>query len=199
MSQVLIATGNQGKIKEIREILSPLPISLISAREAGIDLDVKETGTTYSENARLKAEAYLKAMEIPVLSDDSGLEVELLNGAPGLYSARFSPKQDADDADRRDFLIEQLRGKPHPWKAHFHCTAILALPDDQYFTTTGRCDGVIIPNERGSTGFGYDPIFLIPEYNATMAELGPEIKNEISHRAKALQAMMPIFRQLFGE
>lgn len=197
-NQIVIASGNQGKITEIRAILKPLKLSLLSPEEASIELDVRETGKTYSENARLKAEAYLQAAGKPVLSDDSGLEVDALNGAPGLYSARYSPKENASDADRRDFLIQQLEGTPQPWTARFWCTAILALPDGRYFETTGHCEGIIIPEERGTTGFGYDPIFMIPEHQATMAELGPEIKNKISHRAKALNEMMPILQKLSG-
>ncbi|MFW5713210.1 MAG: RdgB/HAM1 family non-canonical purine NTP pyrophosphatase [Brevefilum sp.] len=193
--KLLIASGNQGKIKEIRAILSSLNLSLISPQDADIDLEVKETGKSYSENARLKAEAYLKAAGIPVLADDSGLEVDALNGAPGLFSARFSPKKNADDADRRDYLIQQLEGKPQPWTARFWCTAILALSDDRFFKTTGLCEGVIIREQRGTGGFGYDPIFLVLEHQATMAELGPVIKNQISHRARALKAMMPVLRQ----
>jgi len=198
-NKLLIATGNPGKIKEIRAILSPLEVSLLSPKETRIDLEVNETGKTYAANARLKAEAYLEASGMPVLADDSGLEVDALNGAPGLFSARYSPKKNASDADRREYLIAQLDGKPQPWTARFWCTAILALPDGQFFTTTGQCEGVIIPKERGTTGFGYDPIFLIPEHEATMAELGPEIKNEISHRAKALQAMLPQLKKIFSD
>lgn len=198
-NQLLIATGNPGKIVEIKDILSPFSLSLHSPLELGFELRVQETGNTYSENARLKAEAYRQAAGMPVLSDDSGLEVEALGGSPGLYSARFSPKQNANDADRRHYLIQQLEGKPGPWKAEFRCTAILSLTEDRVFETTGRCQGIVIQEERGTNGFGYDPIFFIPEYEATMAELGAEIKNKISHRAKALQAMMPILRQVFSK
>lgn len=198
-NQLLIATGNPGKIVEIKDILSPFSLSLHFPLELGLELRVQETGNTYSENARLKAEAYRQAAGMPVLSDDSGLEVEALGGSPGLYSARFSPNQNANDADRRHYLIQQLEGKPGPWKAEFRCTAILSLTEDRVFETTGRCQGVVIQEERGTNGFGYDPIFFIPEYEATMAELGSEIKNKISHRAKALQAMMPILRQVFSK
>ncbi len=197
-NQLLIATGNPGKMAEIKAILQPLSLALHSPADLQLDLSVSETGQTYAENARLKAEAYLAAAEMPVLSDDSGLEVDALNGAPGVYSARFSPKMNASDADRRNHLLHQLEGKPEPWKAAFHCTAILALPDGRYFETTGRCRGMIIGQERGTTGFGYDPVFMLPEYGKTMAELGPEIKNRISHRARALQAMAPIINQVLN-
>ena len=194
--KLLIASGNQGKIKEIREILGVIGLLLTSPQEEGLDVNVEETGETYSANARLKAEGFLKAARMPVLSDDSGLEVEALGGAPGVYSARFSPKKNASDADRRQHLLAQLNGKPQPWNACFKCTAILALPDGSDYITTGQCEGIIIPEERGTTGFGYDPVFYLPQHDATMAELGPA-KNEISHRARALQNMRPILRQVF--
>jgi XTP/dITP diphosphohydrolase len=194
---LLIATTNPGKLKEIREILGPLNLVLLAPQDVGIDLKVNETGRTYTENARLKAKAFLNAAGLPTLADDSGLEVDALDGAPGLFSARFSPKNNATDVDRRNFLIEQLWGKPQPWHARFWCTAILALPNGQFFETAGNCEGVIIEEERGTTGFGYDPIFLLPGYGKTMAELGPEIKNHISHRARALQEMMLTLRMLF--
>jgi len=192
---LLIATQNQGKLCEITALLASLEIDLISAREVKASLNVKETGVTYAQNARLKALAYHEATGLPTLADDSGLEVDLLSGAPGIFSARFSPQENATDADRRAHLISQLRDKPHPWTAHFHCIAILALPDGSCFETTGRCDGIIIPDERGSGGFGYDPVFFIPEHNATMAELSFELKNQISHRAKAIRAMLPIIQE----
>lgn len=197
-NKLLIATTNPGKIKEISEILNPVSLFLVTPQEMGSNLNVQETGDTYSKNAHLKAEAYLQATGLPVLADDSGLEVDVLDGAPGIYSARFSTKPNASDADRRHFLLDQLQGKPVPWSARFFCAAVLALPDGRCFETAGTCTGMIITEERGSTGFGYDPIFLIPEYQATMAELGPEIKNKISHRARALHGMIPILNQIFG-
>ncbi len=191
---LLIASGNPGKLREITAILSPLEIKPLSTHEISLDITVQETGTTYGENALLKALAYQKASGLPVLADDSGLEVVVLDGKPGVHSARFSPKKNANDADRRTHLLTQLQGKPQPWNAHFHCTAILALPNGEWFETTGRCDGLIIPEERGDGGFGYDPVFYLPEYDATMAELPPEVKNRISHRAKAITAMLPLIK-----
>lgn len=194
---LLIASGNKGKIQEIKAILSPLDIKVVSIHEIGMEIQVAETGSTYAENAWKKAAAYQELTQMVVLADDSGLEVDLLSGAPGLHSARFSPKENADDSDRRDYLLQQLKGKPQPWKAHFHCTAILAVPRGAIYETTGQCQGIIIPQERGSGGFGYDPIFFIPEYDATMAELAPNVKNAISHRARAILAMMPHLRKVF--
>ncbi len=191
---LLIATGNTGKQREMFALLSSLAVNLLSLQDVDAQVQVDETGTTYEENARLKALAYHKLTGMPVLADDSGLEVKALDGAPGVYSARFSPKEKATDADRRVHLLAQLEGKPRPWKAHFHCTAVLALPDSTCLETTGRCDGIIIPEERGTGGFGYDPVFFIPKYGVTMAELPFEIKNQISHRARAVRTMLPLIQ-----
>ena len=195
---LLIATGNRGKIREIEAILSILPIPFISAIDLNLQLEVEESGNSYSENAKIKAHAYLSASGLPSLADDSGLEVDALDGAPGIRSARFSPKKDATDADRRAYLLDQLKSFPKPWTARFHCTAILALPDGKFIETSGQCEGVIIPTERGTGGFGYDPVFFLPEYEVTMAELPAELKNQISHRAKALQAMLPNITEYLG-
>ncbi|MDF1519539.1 MAG: RdgB/HAM1 family non-canonical purine NTP pyrophosphatase [Brevefilum sp.] len=196
--ELLIATSNPGKIKEIKAILSPLNLKITTPKDLALNLRVAETGGTYLENALLKARAYYQAAGLPVLADDSGLEVDALDGAPGLHSARFSPKENANDADRRAYLLEQLSDKAQPWHAHFHCTAVLLSSSDNFTKKVGRCRGLIIPEERGNTGFGYDPVFYIPEYGATMAELGPDIKNKISHRAKALIALNPVISKLLG-
>lgn len=198
VAKLLAATGNPGKLKEIKAILKRINIEIISPNDISLNIEVAETGLTYTQNAQLKAEAYHQASGYPVLSDDSGLEVDILNGKPGIHSARFSPKEDATDADRREYLLKQLKIRSHPWTAHFHCTAILLLPDGEIIEKNGRCDGVIIPEEIGEHGFGYDPIFYVPEFAATMAELGPLIKNRISHRAKALKALMPDIERLLA-
>jgi XTP/dITP diphosphohydrolase len=191
---LLIATGNSGKQREMCALLSSLALDLLSLHDVDVNRHVDEIGTTYEENARLKAIAYHKLTGLPVLAEDSGLEVKALDGAPGVYSARFSPKENATDADRRAHLLALLEGKPHPWEAHFHCTAVLALPDGTCLQTTGRCTGIIIPEERGTGGFGYDPVFFLPKYGATMAELPFELKNQISHRARAIQAILPLIQ-----
>ena len=189
--QLLIATANPGKTREIQAILAALELELITPHDITLELTVSETGADYVQNARLKAHAYAKASGRPSLADDSGLEVDILDGAPGMYSARYSPKPDATDADRRAYLLEQLKNYPRPWTAHFHCTAVFTIPGKGFLETTGRCNGVIIPEERGQGGFGYDPIFYLPEYDATLAELPTKVKNQISHRARALKAMIP--------
>ncbi|MBG0786509.1 MAG: RdgB/HAM1 family non-canonical purine NTP pyrophosphatase [Anaerolineaceae bacterium] len=194
---LLVASANPGKVREIKAILNSPELTILSAKDAGIKLNVAETGQTYEENAWLKADAYQKASGMIVLADDSGLEVDALNGEPGIYSARYAAIPNASDADRRRYLLEQLKGKADPWPAHFHCTAVLASPQGHLALAEGRCDGLIISEERGTGGFGYDPIFFIPEESGTMAELTEERKNRISHRARALQALLPTIQKLF--
>ena len=194
---LLVASANPGKVREIKAILNSPELTILSAKDAGIAINVAETGQTYEENAWLKADAYQKASGMIVLADDSGLEVDALNGEPGIYSARYAALPNASDTDRRHYLLEQLQGKPQPWPAHFHCTAVLAGPQGHLAVAEGRCDGIIIPEERGTGGFGYDPIFFIPQEAATMAELSEDRKNQISHRARALQALLPELQKLF--
>jgi XTP/dITP diphosphohydrolase len=199
--RLLIASTNRGKLREIKAVLSALPLELLLPADLGLNLHIEETGSTYAENAELKARAYARASRVATLADDSGLEVDALNGAPGLHSARFSPIPGATDADRRSLLLRTLQDFPAPigapgWPAHFTCCVALALPGGTLQTADGRCDGYIIPQERGLNGFGYDPIFFIPQENATMAELPDERKNQISHRARALQAALPILERI---
>ncbi len=195
--QLLIASGNPGKIKEIKAILDGLNLEILSTKDIGVKLEIAETGSNYLQNALLKAEAYLAETGLPVLADDSGLEVDALNGAPGIYSARFSQKPNATDADRRQYLLEKLAGKPQPWTAHFHCTAVLILPNEIRIEKDGKCSGVIIAEEKGTGGFGYDPIFFLPDHHATTAEIPASLKNQISHRAKAIHAMIPEMIEIF--
>lgn len=188
MKNLLLATNNIGKLREIQALLFGLEIPLLTPREIGLQLEVAEDGETYAENATRKALAFARASGYLSLSDDSGLEVDALDGAPGLHSARFSPKPGATDADRRALLLQHLNIHPRPWRAHFHCTVAVAAPDGWVGIAEGDCPGEIIPIERGHNGFGYDPIFLIVERGLTMAELGLEEKNQISHRARAVRA-----------
>ena len=192
MRKLLLATGNQGKIEELRALLESLKTEIIIPKDIGLMQQVDETGKTYAENAAKKALAYAKASGYLTLADDSGLEVEALAGAPGLYSARYAPKPGAADADRRAYLLQQLIPLPEPWPARFTCTAALALPNGELHFTNGVCSGTIIEQERGEHGFGYDPIFLIPSLGKTMAELDMDEKNAISHRAQAVKSMIPI-------
>lgn len=194
--KILIASGNVGKLREIQAVLSDHSFSLVVPEELGLVIDVFENGSNYAENAALKAQAYARASGLMSLADDSGLEVDILDGAPGLNSARFHPKPGANDADRRSYLLQRLTAKPRPWKAHFHCTVAIAQPTGQTWFAEGDCFGEIIPQERGYNGFGYDPIFLIPELGKTMAELTMAEKNRLSHRARAVLAALPLLVQL---
>ena len=196
MPKLLIATGNMGKVREIEALLAVINLDLVIPKQLGIDIHVEETGTTYAENAKLKAIAYAQASGLPSLADDSGLEVDALAGAPGLKSARYSPKPGATDADRRAYLLQNLQPHPRPWTARFRATMAIALPDGTIHFVEGICPGEIIPQARGTGGFGYDPIFLLTELGYTMAELSLEEKNRLSHRAKAANAARPILVEL---
>ncbi len=187
MLKVLLASQNSGKLREIQAILNDLPVQIIAPSDLNLHLQVEETGKTYAENAALKAKAYAKKSGLIALADDSGLEVDALNGQPGIYSARYAPAPKADDAARRAFLRQNLRAYPRPWTARFRATIAIALPNGTILFSEGVCEGEIIPQERGSGGFGYDPIFYIPELGRTMAELSETEKNRLSHRAKALK------------
>lgn len=196
MKQVLVASTNQGKIREIQALLEDTRIRLIAPMDLNLFLGVEENGSTYAENAAKKAQAYSSASGMLTLGDDSGLEVAVLNGAPGIFSARYAPQQGATDADRRDYLLKQLAYYPPPWGARFYCSVALASPDGKVYYAEGICEGEIIPEERGANGFGYDPIFLIPEVGRTMAELSMDEKNRLSHRARAIQAIRPFLLSL---
>jgi len=196
MSRILVATNNPGKLIEIQDLLIDLDVELLTPAQLGLDLDVVEDGNTYAENAARKALAFLKASGVITLADDSGLEVDALNGAPGLHSARYSTKPGASDADRRAFLLENLQGKQQPWKARFRCVIALATPGGKLNFSEGICPGEVIAEERGHNGFGYDPIFFMPELGLTMAELSREQKNRLSHRARAVIAARPLIQEL---
>ena len=195
MQKLLIATNNRGKTKEFQSLLASLDVELVTPKDIGLDLDVHEDGTTYEENAGKKAKAFSQASGLLSLADDSGLEVDALDGAPGLYSVRYHPKPGATDADRRTYMLKNLEGKPRPWTAHFHATVAIGLPDGQILFADGNCYGEILPEERGENGFGYDPIFFIPEIGKTMAELSMDEKNRLSHRALAVKNALPILQK----
>ena len=197
MQELLLATQNPGKRREIQALLVGLPLKLVLPSELGISLEVLEDGSTYAENAIKKVKAFYSASHMAVLADDSGLEVNALDGAPGLHSARYSPQPGASDADRRKLLIANLEGIPRPWTAHFHCTVAISNADGLIQLAEGNCFGQIIPEERGSNGFGYDPIFLLDDIQKTMAELSMDEKNQLSHRAKAILAARPILAETF--
>jgi len=197
MNKLLIATNNKGKVKELQDLLKGTDFELVTPADINLSLEVEEDGTTYAENAAKKARAFAHASGLISLADDSGLEVDALDGAPGLYSARYHPKPGANDADRRAYMIENLKDKPRPWTAHFHATIAIAPPDQDVYIVEGNCYGEIIPEERGTGGFGYDPIFLFPELGRTMAELEMEEKNRLSHRAKAVINAIPVLKKIY--
>ncbi len=198
-ASLLIATNNTSKIKELHGLLDDIGIQLVTPSQINLDLDVIEDGLTYAENATKKAIAFAQASGLISLADDSGLEVDALNGAPGLYSARYGSTngEKLSDAGRRTFLIKNLRDKPRPWTARFHATIAIAIPNGETHLSEGWCEGELIPEERGSGGFGYDPIFFLPELGKTTAELSMGEKNRLSHRARAVMKAKPILIALF--
>lgn len=186
--KIILATGNPGKVKEIKKILEPYGLELIPLSSLSPVEPPPETGKTFEDNARLKAGFYARHFNQPALADDSGLEVDYLGGGPGIYSSRFAGP-DATDEERYKKLLSMLKGVPHPQrKAAFTCVAVLVFPDGKEFKTEGRLEGFIATRPAGSGGFGYDPVFYLPEYGKTTAELGEE-KNRISHRFRAFKAM----------
>jgi XTP/dITP diphosphohydrolase len=183
MDKLLIATHNPGKTREIREILTDLPLACLSLNEVGIVEDIEETGTTYAENALLKANFAHKATGLPALGDDSGLEVDALGGRPGLHTARYAPT----NPERWAKLLGELRDVPWEQRtARFVCVIALVDANGQTQLVEGACEGVIGFEPKGQGGFGYDPLFYVPDYGCTMAELSEDIKNAISHRGRAV-------------
>jgi len=198
MASLLIATDNPGKRHEYEQLLAPLQVELCSPRDVDLIIDVREGGCSYAENARIKALAYVERAAMLTLADDSGLEVDALHGEPGLHSARYAGPH-ATDADRYRLLLSRLDGVPPEGRtARFRCCLALAVPGSDVHESEGICEGVITTAPRGEHGFGYDPIFYLPHYGQTMAQLPPEVKNRISHRACAVQAMWPILARLLG-
>ena len=189
MKKIIFATGNQDKMKEIREILSDMDVEVVSMKEAGIHADIVEDGSTFEENAVIKAKTICKMTGEITLADDSGLEIDYLNKEPGIYSARYMG-EDTSYRIKNANLIERLNGVPDEKRtARFVCAVAAAFPDGSVKTVRGPMEGRIGYEEKGENGFGYDPIFYLPEYGCTSAELSMEEKNKISHRGKALRAI----------
>lgn len=187
--KVIFATSNEGKMKEVRSILGDLGMEVLSMKEAGIQVDVVENGTTFEENAIIKATEIAKACQEIVLADDSGLEVDYLNKEPGIYSARYMG-EDTSYTIKNQAIIDRLEGVPKEERtARFVCAIAAVLPNGEVLTTRGTIEGYIGTKSAGVNGFGYDPIFYVDEYGCSTAELSEEQKNEISHRGKALRAM----------
>lgn len=192
---IILATNNKSKVKEISEMMSCSDITFVSLADAGINVEVEETGTTFEENALLKAREICKLSGKPTISDDSGLEIDALDGAPGIYSSRFMGEDTSYDI-KNNALIEKLENVADPDRtARFRCCMALVLPDGREFVTEGAMEGIIAREPKGINGFGYDPILFIPEYNRTSAELSSEEKNNISHRGEALRKMIEVIKK----
>lgn len=196
--KIIFATGNAGKVKEIRMIMADTGMEVLSMKEAGISVDVDENGSTYEENALLKARAVAACTDAIVMADDSGLEIDYLNKEPGVYSARYMG-EDTSYRIKNNNLIERLNGVPDEQRtARFVCAIAAVLPDGKELTTRATIEGRIGYEEKGENGFGYDPIFYVPEFGKTTAELTEEEKNQVSHRGKALELMKEELKKYEG-
>ena len=204
MNTVIFATSNEGKMREVRAILADMPVRVLSMKEAGIKVDVEENGTSFEENALIKASGIADCIpeeykddKVFVLADDSGLEVDYLNKEPGIYSARYMGEDTSYDIKNKA-IIDRLAGVPDEKRtARFVCAIACVLPDVSSKITRATIEGIIGYEIAGANGFGYDPIFYVPEYGCTTAELTPEQKNEVSHRGKALKEMKEQIREYF--
>ena len=192
--KLVLASKNQHKLVEMQTILGQLGLEVVLQSELGIDVDVDETGTTFAENALLKAKAVMEASGMAAIADDSGLVVDALNGAPGVYSARYGNKN--SDAERTAFLLENMADVPEEKRTGRFVSAIAcALPDGRVVTAEGVCEGTILFETRGDNGFGYDPVFYVPQIGKTFAEADGAEKNAISHRGKALEAFLIAWKE----
>jgi len=195
--KIIVASNNAHKIREIKEILKGLPYDIVSLKEAGIDIDVAETGSTFMENAYIKAsEIFNVANGAMVLADDSGLMVDALDGAPGIYSARFAGDH-GNSRKNNEKLLCLLRDVPYEKRtAQFVCALVLIIDKDSALKVQGEVEGIITDEEKGKDGFGYDPLFFIPKYKMTFAEMDAEMKNSMSHRGNALKQLSEKLREL---
>ena len=195
--KVVLASHNPHKLKEIDAILNKLGIELVLQSELGVDIEVEETGSTFEENSFLKAQAVMKATGLPALADDSGIAVDALNGEPGIYSARYGFDESLDDAGRMYLLLKNTEHVPDGQRqAQFVCVITLVMPDGSTVQARGEAHGELLRVPAGKNGFGYDPIFFYPPLNCGFAELPPEEKNKVSHRAVALNVMYEKLKEL---
>ena len=195
MKRMIFAPGNENKMVEIREILGDLPLEILSMKQAGIRADIEENGTSFEENALIKAREVCRLAGEMVLADDSGLEIDYLNGEPGIYSARYMGENTSYRVKNKN-LMERLEGVPNEKRtARFVCAIAAVFPDGKELVVRGTVEGIIGYEERGENGFGYDPIFYLPERGLTTAELPPEEKNSISHRGNALRKMKELLEK----
>jgi len=194
--KLLLATNNTGKVKEYWSLLRDIPFELVTPGEMGIKMDVDETATTYQENARLKACALARMSGLLTLADDSGLEVDALHGEPGVMSARYAG-ENVSNEERVNYLLAKMKDVPQQKRtARFYCVIAIARPDGQVEFCDGECKGMIALEPGGASGFGYDPVFYVPEQGKTMAELPSEVKNKISHRGKAAQKARLVLKKM---
>ena len=190
----VLASHNKGKLAELQEILGELGVEVVLQSDVGLDLEPEETGTTFAENAKIKAQAVMEASGLPAIGDDSGLCVDWLQGAPGIYSARY-----AEPGHRKERVLRELQNVPDSERGGaFYCAIACVIPGDCTFTVSGECRGMIAHEPVGTGGFGYDPIFYLPEYGCTTAELSAEDKNAVSHRGKALRAIREVIEAKLG-
>lgn len=197
MPELLLATGNEGKVREFRQLLRGLPFTVVAPAELGLAIRVDEVGSTLEDNARLKATAFAQQGQRLVLADDSGLEVDALGGEPGPLSARYAG-EGARDGDRNRYLLTRLEGVPWAQRtARFRCVIAIATPGGEVDLCHGECRGLIALEPKGGEGFGYDPVFFLPELGKTMAELPPEVKNRLSHRGQAAQMAINVLRSKY--
>lgn len=196
--KIIFATGNEGKMREIREILKDLGMKILSMKEAGADLNIVEDGSTFLENAEIKARAVWEKTGGIVLADDSGLVIDCLNGEPGIYSARYMGEDTSYKIKNQNLLNRAAKARGDERSARFVCSIAAVLPDGNVLHTEETMEGILADNPAGEEGFGYDPIFYLPEFQKTAAELTMEEKNKISHRGKALDAMKCKLMEYYG-
>ena len=198
MTKILIATKNDGKAREDRKLFEHKGIEVITLKDLNEQVEIIENGRTFSENALIKAQTLTDKLNIPVLADDSGLVVDALNGAPGIYSARYAG--DHDDEANNKKLLEELKKVPDEKRtAHFHCSIVATAPDKTPLEANGDVYGLIAHEKHGEDGFGYDPLFYYPEFGKTFGEIGMEEKNKVSHRAKATENLLEKFDEWWNE
>ena len=190
--KVVLASHNKKKMVEMKTILSAMRVEVLSQADVGVDLEPEETGTTFAENAAIKAQAVMEATGLPAIADDSGLMVDALNGEPGVYSARYGGPG-LDDTGRWQLLLKNMEGKEDR-ACRFVCAIACVLADGETVTVRGECEGELLHENHGAGGFGYDPLFYVPEYECTFGELAPDVKNRISHRARALGRLRDVLK-----
>ncbi|MBQ1372319.1 MAG: XTP/dITP diphosphatase [Oscillospiraceae bacterium] len=194
--RVVLASQNRHKLEEIQNILSKFDMELVLQSDLGVRVDVEETGSSFEENSALKARSVVEATGLPAIADDSGLCVDALDGAPGIYSARYGAPHCVDDRDRLEFLLKNMRTiRSEERTARFVCVITLAYPDGRTLTARGSCEGLITLEPQGTAGFGYDPVFFVPSYGCTFAQMGQQEKNAISHRANALNRLCQMLEE----